>query len=130
MKPSEINSSDENIINNVRNFIWSLLKCKYLFDQWIIKREYIENKDSWSLKTYRKSTSKTHYYANTHGKEDHNDMTHHSLIMILSALHVSTPTQAYKYWLNGALNWLYNTHKVQGELYLTYLEKMTNRFVF
>lgn len=130
LKPSEINSSDENIINNVRNFIWSLLKCKYLFDQWIIKREYIENKDSWSLKTYRKSNSKTHYYANTHGKEDHDDMTQHSLIMILSALHVSTPTQAYKYWLNGALNWLYNAHKVQGELYLTYLEKMTNRFVF
>lgn len=130
LKPSKINLNDEIIINNVKNFIWSLLKCKYLFDQWIIKREYIETKDSWSLKTYRKSNSKTHYYTNTHGKEDNDDITQHSLIMILSALHVSTPTQAYKYWLNGALNWLYNVHEVQGEPYLTYLERMTNRFVF
>nr|MDQ6121456.1 hypothetical protein [Klebsiella pneumoniae subsp. pneumoniae] len=34
----------------VQRFIYGLLKSKYLFDQFIIKREFADGKDSWSLK--------------------------------------------------------------------------------
>ena len=35
-------------IDDVKNFIFSLLKCKYLFDQYIIKREFSKGEEGWS----------------------------------------------------------------------------------
>jgi hypothetical protein len=34
----------------VKGVIFALLKCKYLFDQFIIKREFTQGSDGWSLK--------------------------------------------------------------------------------
>ncbi|WP_265467794.1 DUF262 domain-containing protein [Aeromonas salmonicida] len=118
----------------VQRFIYGLLKSKYLFDQFIIKREFAGGKDGWSLKRlrwYEESAS----YPNTFGKhEDGFAGVNRQILMLLSAFHVSTPTLVYKHWLNGALRYLFdNCHPdqpVEAGAYLSYLESQARRFVF
>ncbi|MDM5123087.1 DUF262 domain-containing protein [Aeromonas rivipollensis] len=125
----------------VQRFIYSLLKSKYLFDQFIIKREFADGKDGWSLKRLRGyskgDTQKIHTvgYLNTFDENEGGfDGVNRRILMLLSAFHVSTPTQVYKHWLNGALRYLFdNCHPdqpVEAGAYLSYLESQARRFVF
>ncbi len=50
--------------------------------------------------------------------------------MLLSALHVSTPTLVYKHWLNGALYQLYYMDEISPGAYLDKLEHLVCQFVF
>ncbi|MBQ4676635.1 DUF262 domain-containing protein [Aeromonas hydrophila] len=118
----------------VQRFIYGLLKSKYLFDQFIIKREFAGGKDGWSLKRLRWHEESASY-PNTFGKhEDGFAGVNRQILMLLSAFHVSTPTQVYKHWLNGALRYLFdNCHPdqpVEAGAYLSYLESQARRFVF
>lgn len=120
----------------VRRFIFALLRCKYLFDQYVIKREFIKESDGWSLKRLkwsdggRRSRSGRANYVNTFGDEVPEGGDNRRILMLLSAFHVSTPTMIYKHWLNAALFWLYNTDKVIPSKYLSYLESTATAFVF
>lgn len=124
----------EEAISNVKNFIYALFRCKYMFDYFVIKREFIKGKDSWSLKRYKKNSKENRaYYVNTFGKEDeYNDINNRQILMLLSAFHVSTPTMVYKHWLNGALYWLYQqkSQEFSATNYLTYLNSLAKAFVF
>jgi hypothetical protein len=40
-------------VKSVQDFVFALLKCKYLFDQFVIKREFAKGSDGWSLKRLR-----------------------------------------------------------------------------
>ncbi|WP_279487104.1 DUF262 domain-containing protein [Aeromonas veronii] len=118
----------------VQRFIYGLLKSKYLFDQFIIKREFAGGKDGWSLKRLRWHEESASY-PNTFGKhEDGFAGVNRQILMLLSAFHVSTPTLVYKHWLNGALRYLFdNCHPdqpVEAGAYLSYLESQARRFVF
>ena len=118
----------------VQRFIYGLLKSKYLFDQFIIKREFAGGKDGWSLKRLRWHEESASY-PNSFGKhEDGFAGVNRQLLMLLSAFHVSTPTLVYKHWLNGALRYLFdNCHPeqpVEAGAYLSYLESQARRFVF
>lgn len=134
------NIADEGSKNGsdlVKAFIYDLLKCKYLFDSYIIKREYQQDTDAWVLKSLKQSesgTSLTSYYANSFGKETNDNELQKSILMLLASFHVSIPTMNYKHWLNGALYWLYvqsdNNKRVEGEKYLDYLKDMANSFLF
>ncbi|MDY1037168.1 DUF262 domain-containing HNH endonuclease family protein [Lelliottia sp. CFBP8978] len=119
-----------------RQFIMQLLKCRMLFDRYIIKRE---NDDEWSLKAltrYEKSFSYTSSFPQSEKPSIRERNIPHNVnaIMLLSMFHVSFQAQIYKYWLNGALYWLNKYTQadrlnVNAREYLNYLENMANHFL-
>lgn len=122
----------DDAVESAKNFIFALLKCKYLFDQYIIKREFSQGEDKWSLKRLHFYNSKSQSYINTFDKdeEDGFEGINRRLLMLLSALHVSTPTLVYKHWLNGALYSLYCMETIEAKTYLDRLERMARQFVY
>lgn len=121
----------DNPIDTVKSFVFALLKCKYMFDQYIIKRDFAKGKDNWSLKRLHWYSEKSISYLNTFDDtEDGFDGINHRILMLLSAFHVSTPTIVYKHWLNGALYYLYQQVDVNANQYLIALETLARRFVF
>lgn len=125
-------------ISVVKAFTFSLLRCKYLFDQYVVKREFIQNKDGWSLKRLKwndggdTSPAGRPSYVNTFGEEDGSEGTNRSILMLLSAFHVSTPTMVYKHWLNAALHYLFyaETEPIDANSYLQQMESVAKAFVF
>ena len=85
--------------DSVKEFCFALLKCKYLYDHYILKREFIRGTDGWSLKRYKwsdggqKRRSEKGYYVNTFGEENGQDDINRRILMLLAAFHVSAPTQ-------------------------------------
>ncbi|MDH1316126.1 DUF262 domain-containing HNH endonuclease family protein [Shewanella xiamenensis] len=119
----------------VQRFIYGLLKSKYLFDQFVIKREFADGKDGWSLKRLHWYSKESVSYINTFDEnEDGFSGVNRRILMLLSAFHVSTPTLVYKHWLNGALRYLFDNcypeQPVAAGAYLAYLESQARRFVF
>lgn len=109
-------------------FIMQLLRCRILFDKYIIKRD---NGDKWSMLTLE-PYDKSFNYNNTVGTEHEGDINH-QLTMILSMFHVSYPTQVYKHWLTGALKAIESLTpdaqlNVAGDKYLAKLEKLSDAF--
>jgi len=129
-----LKSSDP--IEKVKTFTFDLLLCKYLFDKYIIKREFIKGTDGWSLKRFKwndggeSSRAGRGNYVNTFGEEDGNGGKNRQLLMLLSAFHVSTPTLVYKHWLNAALYYLFTTKEILENGYVSYLESVAKAFVF
>ncbi|HEB4939278.1 TPA: DUF262 domain-containing protein [Klebsiella quasipneumoniae] len=122
-------------VKAVQDFVFALLKCKYLFDQFVIKREYAKGSDGWSLKRLRWYSEKSTSYTNTFNEDEGNSTSiNRQILMLLSAFHVSTPTLVYKHWLNGALYYLFNAHSAENQIdarkYLGYLEHLASSFVF
>lgn len=119
----------------VQHFTYALLKTKYLFDQFIIKREFADGKDAWSLKRLHWYSKDSISYINTFDDEDGEFRgVNRRILMLLSAFHVSAPTLVYKHWLNGALHYLFDHFNPKYPLragdYLGYLESQAQRFVF
>ncbi|EPK5821771.1 DUF262 domain-containing HNH endonuclease family protein [Pseudomonas aeruginosa] len=120
----------------VKRFTFSLLRCKYLFDQFVIKREFIKGADGWSLKRFKwndggeRSRAGRGSYVNTFGEEEGNEGINRRILMLLSAFHVSTPTLVYKHWLNAALHYLFHSEQVEAKAYLQHMESVAKAFVF
>ena len=124
--------NNDNPIASTQAFVFALLKCKYLFDQYIIKREFAQGEDKWSLKRLHFYNKQSQSFINTFDtdEEDGFDGINRRILMLLSALHVSTPTLVYKHWLNGALYALWQMEDVSAGEYLARLETLARRFVF
>lgn len=120
----------------VKRFTFSLLRSKYLFDQFVIKREFIKGADGWSLKRFKwndggeRSRAGRGSYVNTFGEEEGNEGINRRILMLLSAFHVSTPTLVYKHWLNAALHYLFYSEPVEAQAYLQHMESVAKAFVF
>lgn len=120
----------------VKRFTFSLLRCKYLFDQYVIKREFIKGADGWSLKRFKwndggeRGRAGRGSYVNTFGEEDGSEGINRRILMLLSAFHVSTPTLVYKHWLNAALYYLFHAEQVEAQAYLQHMESVAKAFVF
>jgi hypothetical protein len=120
----------------VKRFTFSLLRCKYLFDQYVIKREFIKAADGWSLKRFKwndggeRSRAGRGSYVNTFGEGDGNEDINRRILMLLSAFHVSTPTLVYKHWLNAALFHLFYVEQIEAQAYLQHMESVAKAFVF
>lgn len=117
-------------IEKVQKFTFDLLRCKFLFDQYIIKREFLKGSDGWSLKRLRWNDGGKASYVNVFGEEDTNGGENGRVLMLLSAFHVSTPTLVYKHWLNAALHHVFTAKKIRADAYLAYLESVAKAFVF
>ncbi|MBK7573358.1 MAG: DUF262 domain-containing protein [Bacteroidetes bacterium] len=120
----------------VKEFIYNLLRCKLLFDKYIIKREFTANTDRWSLKSLKwYSSGKTKNgvkYVNSFGTEEGEsfDSDNRKVLMLLSMFHTSIPSMSYKYWLNASLYYLFNQFEVISKDYISYLEHIVKSFVF
>jgi Protein of unknown function DUF262/Protein of unknown function (DUF1524) len=126
----------DDAIAKVKTFAYDLLRCKYLFDRYVIKREFIKGTDGWSLKSFKWNDGGganrvgRGNYVNTFGEEEANGGENRRILMLLSAFHVSTPTMVYKHWLNAALYHLFSAKEIQAGAYLRYLESVAKAFVF
>jgi hypothetical protein len=99
-----------------KDFIICLLRTRYLFDKYIIKREYAnENTDGeWSLKSLDVSgqqTRKKPYYRNSRFVrfrewDTTNDWRTKTNIMMQSALRVSYTSPKVMHWITQLLIWL------------------------
>lgn len=99
-----------------KDFIICLLRTRYLFDKYIVKREYAnENSDGeWSLKSLYVSgqqKKKKPYYRNSrfvrsHEWESTNNWRTKTNIMLQSALRVSYTSPKVMHWITQLLLWL------------------------
>jgi len=110
-----------------REFVICLLRTRYLFDKYIIKREYAnESSDGeWSLKSLFVSgqqSNKRAYYANTRFVaykqwESTNKWRHPYNLMLQSALRVSYTSPKVMHWITELLIWLSsNVDKLDTEI--------------
>ena len=94
-----------------RTFIQFLLRSRFLFDKFIIKRERVEGdqEGSWSLKELR-APNKKPYYANTGGvkKSGTLEEAHTECLMIQSALRVSYTSPKVMHWITRLLECLFD----------------------
>ena len=118
-------------VSFVKVFIMELLRTRYLFDTYIIKR----HQDRWSLKRLspqRKSDDK-YYYKDTFSPDESEYDTsgiNKRIIMILSMFHVSAPTQIYKHWMSAALMYLHNQEQpINAEDYFNYLWNLSKAYM-
>ena len=116
-------------------FIYALLKTKFLFDKYVIKRKPLEDKH-WSLEKLEKR-GKERSLDSYNSFAD--DKINKKLVMLQSVFHVSAPTMNYKHWLNASLYFLYNSFKdgydlndkqvINGDKYINYLEGLARAFM-
>lgn len=106
----------------VKEFIMQLLLLRTLYDRYVIKREYVNGTESWSLKKLKYDTNhKTGSYVNTFSSsnkaedaEPESDIGKE--IRLLEAMfHVSAPTQIYKHWLNAVLYHVHTTDPIEAD---------------
>ena len=116
----------------VKTFAFNLLKCKFLFDNYVIKREFLNGTDNWSLKRLKWYSGNKVSYVNSFGVEENNDDANNkTILMLLAMFHVSTPTLVYKHWLNATLKYVYeNFGQIESDKYTTYLKTLAKSFLF
>lgn len=123
----------------VRNFIYVLLICRYLFDCYVIKSNAIRTgEENWSLWAVMPNDS-SYYYKNTFGNNteskndeelDNSDDTK-TVVMLLSMFHVSNPSRIYKNWLYAVLRWLFNNKdNITHGNYVDFLKDLCDKFYF
>lgn len=110
-----------------KDFAICLLKCRFLYDRFIIKRKH----EQWSLKKLVSTTyknSRKAYYVQTFGGQETNSPKE-KVIKLLSMFHVSAPTMIYKNWLHAALKFVYDYPNSGSEEYCDYLERLAKTYM-
>lgn len=117
----------------VKQFGYNLLKGKFYFDKYIIKREFTEGSDHWSLKQLKWYGKNKVSYVNTFDADDAetNDGINREILMLLSMFHISNPTLVYKHWLNASLKFVmeYSGTNLAANDYRIYLENLAKAFL-
>ena len=125
--------------DDVASFGEFLLRARYKFDCYVIKREWLRERERWSLKrlhlTKDENDSYIFSFSDTIKSEGSNSETcddKNALIKIQSMFHISFPSMLYKYWLNGILKWLIDMDdkEIKESEFLDYLENMAAAFMF
>lgn len=93
-------------------FIQCLLGCRFLFDKYIVKRDYERdsNDGEWSVKELKQSDG-TAYYVNTDGEDGENGRFRDSVLMLQSCMRVTYTEFKGMHWITKLLDWLYATVK-------------------
>lgn len=130
-----LNSDEEDKREFVKTFGYNLLKSKFYFDKYIIKREFAKGTDQWSLKQLKWYDGNKVNYVNTfdNDQNERNDGLNREILMLLSMFHVSSPTLVYKHWLNAALKFVFEYSEKEEEFaesYKTYLENLAKAFLY
>ena len=125
--------TDEEKIKFSEDFGYSLLKAKYLFDKFIIKRDTSKDREEWSLlkmKNSKQKKGRSIAYTASYPNSFKDSQLNRQLVQLLSMFHVSLPTMSYKHWLNASLNYVFENPDTSAEDYITYLENTAKQFVF
>ncbi|WP_290734058.1 MULTISPECIES: DUF262 domain-containing protein [unclassified Fibrobacter] len=111
----------------VKDFGYCLLRCKFLFDKFIIKREG----DAWSLSKLYFPSKRVNYKDTTFAPEG-NGPEISRITQLLSVFHVSVPSQGYKYWIYAALKFFYEKDEkaLTATEYLNFLENLAKAYFF
>lgn len=110
-------------------FAFNLLKYRFLFDKYIIKREIKD--DKWSLKTLYKYQSNNVSYINAFERDKDKSDKNRQILMLLSMFHVSYPTLIYKHWLSAVLLFLGKyPNEIQPDDYILFLESLSDAFFY
>jgi hypothetical protein len=116
----------------VKQFGYNLLKGKFYFDKYIIKREFAKGADHWSLKRLKWYDGNKVSYVNTFDADnaESNEGFNREILMLLSMFHVSSPTLVYKHWLNASLKFVieFSGTDLVNE-YKSYLENIAKAFL-
>lgn len=110
-------------------FCECLLRCRFLFDKYIVRREFIEDSEDseWSLQELKISGSGTNrkpYYKKTSLTDGDGDLND-ELKMLQSALRVSYTSPKVMHWISNLLIWLMD-HELKNEVQLDSLLEETN----
>lgn len=100
-----------------KKFIIYLMKCRFIFDKYFIKRKHIGDtigNDKWSLQELNASgRNKTPGYSETKfieekdkNKENANAIYNKNILMLQSALRVTYTSSKVMYWITEILQWL------------------------
>lgn len=116
----------------VKQFGYNLLKSKFYFDKYVIKREFAKGSDHWSLKRLKWYDGNKVSYVNTFDADnsESNEGLNREILMLLSMFHVSSPTLVYKHWLNASLKYVIeNSGADLANDYKLYLENLAKTFL-
>lgn len=119
----------QDAVSRIKRFIHDLLRCRFLHDHYVIKREHLPDEEGWSLKRLKYSHGGP-AYVNTFGAEDGSPQDNRRVLMLLSALETSAPNPTYKHWLNAALHYLYHAGDITAHGYLQHMESIARCFVY
>jgi uncharacterized protein with ParB-like and HNH nuclease domain len=111
----------------VIDLMYNLLRGKWNLDAYVIKRQFLANKEGWSVLMLVSNDGKKGYYVNSFGDDDEDENDY--IVMLLSMFHVSTPTMIYKHWLNAVLHYLMSTEEVEYDDYKSYLESIAKDLI-
>lgn len=128
-----LNIFEEYITNKdfVKTFALNLLKCKFLFDKYVIKREFSKGTDKWSLKRLKWNKDNKVSYVNSFSttEEEETDYENKTALMLLAMFHVSTPTLVYKHWLNATLKYVFENQEINSNGFVQYLENLSKAYL-
>lgn len=116
----------------VKQFGYNLLKGKFYFDKYVIKREFAKGSDHWSLKRLKWYDGNKVSYVNTFDADnaETNEGVNRVILMLLSMFHVSNPTLVYKHWLNASLKFVVEYSGINlANDYKIYLENLAKSFL-
>lgn len=106
-------------------FILNLLKLRFLFDKFVIKRDFKDDTANEKLNLLTLTKQKESFsYNNTYKDAEENKR----VIMIESMFHVSLPNQNYKHWLSAVLRYINQRNDGQG--LGDYLEDLARKYMF
>ena len=122
-----VNEKNINRSRFVKEFMVCLLRTRYLFDKYIIKREYanVSSDGEWSLKslyTSGRQSNKKSYYANTRFAARNqwsstSNWYHKENLMLQAALRVSYTSPKVMHWITELLVWLSkNTDNLDSQI--------------
>ncbi len=95
-------------VENAKNFLFNILKFRFLFDKYIIKREYIKqyiHDGKWSLQQLINKDGKPNYFA-TYQSKDYNEDgsdTNQKLRMLQSGLRITYTSPKSMEWIHKVL---------------------------
>lgn len=106
-----------------KKFLYNLLKLRFIFDKYIIKRDFVDGKENgkWNILTLNVKTKGNSYNNSFDGPLQQKN------IMIQAMFHVSLPSQNYKHWLCAALLHL-SEHNEGSQLY-NYLNTLSHAYM-
>ena len=120
-------------VAKIEQFLYTLLKSRFLFDQYIIKRNTEAKKGYWTLEQLINEASGPSYKQNMPKDSTGLDLNA-SLVTLQSVFHVSAPTLNSKYWLNACLQYLYlmfdqREQGIDGKAFLSYLDGLAKAYM-
>lgn len=92
-------NNEQNKRNFAINFIIYLLKCRFLFDNFIIKRQFDNDNSNWSLIRFCTYDKKPNYENPTFKKDN--------ILMLQSCLRVTYTSPKSMHWITILLDYLY-----------------------